>query len=413
MEKPEVNRAEGSEPEFNLLLPQETFEKPLWRSLSQGLDDFFFPKKQPPLQLTSKPIDGVLLDDEKLVRPWWSSVFGNIKEALFPTKLPPLQLTSKPMAVSDDLERTLEQPLWRSLFANVNEAFFPKKLPPLELTSKPVPVKDIWGFYDNRKNGALVSTIVHIAALAMLIGGTILAGRMVHEVVKPKETVTLIAPDDVPPLPPSRTQAGGGGGGGDRDKLNAPKGKLPKFAMEQITPPMVVVRNDNPKLTAEPTVVVPPQIHMASNMPNLGDPMSSLPSGPPSNGTGSGGGIGSGSGGGVGSGEGPGVGPGHGGGIGGGAFRVGGGVSAPKPIYSPDPEYSEEARKAKYQGVCILWLVVGPDGRPREIKVLRSLGLGLDEKAIEAVKSWKFEPALKDGKPVAVQINVEVSFRLY
>jgi TonB family protein len=247
----------------------------------------------------------------------------------------------------------------------------------------------------------------------MLIGGTILAGRMVHEVVKPKETVTLIAPDDVPPLPPSRTQAGGGGGGGDRDKLNAPKGKLPKFAMEQITPPMVVVRNDNPKLTAEPTVVVPPQIHMASNMPNLGDPMSSLPSGPPSNGTGSGGGIGSGSGGGVGSGEGPGVGPGHGGGIGGGAFRVGGGVSAPKPIYSPDPEYSEEARKAKYQGVCILWLVVGPDGRPREIKVLRSLGLGLDEKAIEAVKSWKFEPALKDGKPVAVQINVEVSFRLY
>jgi TonB family protein len=88
-------------------------------------------------------------------------------------------------------------------------------------------------------------------------------------------------------------------------------------------------------------------------------------------------------------------------------------VSAPKALYSPDPEYSEEARKAKYQGTCVLWLIVGPDGRPRDIKVARSLGLGLDEKAIEAVKSWKFEPAMKDGKPVAVQINVEVDFRLY
>jgi TonB family protein len=88
-------------------------------------------------------------------------------------------------------------------------------------------------------------------------------------------------------------------------------------------------------------------------------------------------------------------------------------VSAPRIISDPEPEYSEEARKAKYQGVCVLWLVVGPDGRPRDIRVARSLGLGLDEKAIEAVKNWKFEPALKDGKPVAVQINVEVNFHLY
>jgi periplasmic protein TonB len=150
-----------------------------------------------------------------------------------------------------------------------------------------------------------------------------------------------------------------------------------------------------------------------NSLPNLGDPMSKLPSGPPSNGIGSGGGIGSGSGGGVGSGQGPGVGPGRGGGIGGGVFRVGGGVSAPRPISTPDPEYSEEARKAKYQGTCVLWLVVGPDGKPRDIRIARSLGLGLDEKAVEAVKRWMFEPALKDGRPVAVQINVEVSFRLY
>src|SRR5438105_9243764 len=112
-----------------------------------------------------------------------------------------------------------------------------------------------------------------------------------------------------------------------------------------------------------------------NNLPNLGDPMSRLPSGPPSNGTGSGGGSGSGSGGGIGVGTGPGVGEGRGGGIGGGVFRVGGGVSAPKAIFSPDPEYSEEARKAKYQGVCVVTLIVGPDGKPRDRKVSRSLGL--------------------------------------
>ncbi len=309
---------------------------------------------------------------------------------------------------------SLEQPLWKSLFQNLDEFFFPKKQPPLVLTSKPIPVKEIWGFYNYKKNGALGSTVVHVIAVGLIIGGTLLGRRMVHEIEKPSEVVTLVSPDDIPPLPPSKTVSGGGGGGGDRDKFQAPKGKLPKQSMEQITPPAMVVRNENPKLTAEPTVVVPPQVKLAmNNLPNLGDPMSRLPSGPPSNGTGSGGGIGSGSGGGVGVGTGPGVGEGRGGGVGGGVFRVGGGVSAPRPTYAPDPEYSEEARKAKYQGTCVLWLVVGPDGRPRDIRVARSLGLGLDEKAIEAVKTWRFDPAVKDGKPVAVQINVEVSFRLY
>jgi protein TonB len=311
-------------------------------------------------------------------------------------------------------EDTWEPPLWKSLFQNIDDFFFPKKQAPLVLTSKPIPVQDIWGFYNYKKDGALGSTVVHILVLAAIIGGTILGRRVVQQIGKQQEVVTLITPDDIPPLPPSKTVAGGGGGGGDRDKFQAPKGKLPKLSMEQITPPMVVVRNDHPKLAVDPSVVIPPEIKLAaSNLPNLGDPMSHLPAGIPSNGTGSGGGIGSGSGGGVGSGEGPGVGPGRGGGIGGGVFRVGGGVSAPKALFAPDPEYSEEARKAKYQGTCVLWLVVGPDGRPRDIHIARSLGLGLDEKAIEAVKNWKFEPAMKDGKPVAVQINVEVDFRLY
>jgi len=309
---------------------------------------------------------------------------------------------------------TLEQPLWRSLFQNFADLFFAKKLPPLVLTSEPLPVNDIWGFYNYKKDGMLGSTVVHFLVVAVIIGESMQSGRVVQQMARPQATVTLIAPDDILPLPPSKTKAGGGGGGGDRDKLQAPKGKLPKFAMQQIVPPMVVVRNDNPKLSAEPTVVVPPEIRLAmNNLPTLGDPMSPLPSGPPSNGTGSGGGIGSGNGGGVGSGEGPGVGPGRGGGIGGGVFSVGGGISAPRPLFTPDPDYSEEARKARYQGTCVLWLVVGPDGKARDIRVARTLGLGLDDKAIAALKLWRFEPAMKDGKPVAVHISVEVSFRLY
>jgi len=104
---------------------------------------------------------------------------------------------------------------------------------------------------------------------------------------------------------------------------------------------------------------------------------------------------------------------GTGGGIGGGVFRPGRGVTPPRAIFSPTPEFSEEARKAKYQGTCTLMIVVATDGRPTNIRVVNSLGMGLDEKAIETVKTWKFEPAMKDGKPVAVQISVEVEFRLY
>ena len=306
-----------------------------------------------------------------------------------------------------------EQSLLGSLARNIKDTFFPTKLPPLVLTSKPIPVKDIWGFYNFKKRGATVSTVVHVILLTAILVGTYYLGKRV--VAEPaKAIVTLVAPSmDIPPMKPSRTQAGGGGGGGDRDKFQAPKGTIPKPAMEQITPPAIVVRNPHPKLAVEPTVVMPPQVKIAINAPNLGNPTAAMPSGPPSNGTGSGGGIGSGSGGGIGSGTGPGVGEGRGGGIGGGVFRVGGGVSAPKAIYAPDPEYSEEARKAKYQGVCVLSLIVGPDGKPRDIHVARSLGLGLDEKAIEAVNLWKFDPAQKDGKPVAVAISVEVTFRLY
>jgi TonB family protein len=181
----------------------------------------------------------------------------------------------------------------------------------------------------------------------------------------------------------------------------------------QITPPAAVIRNFNPKLAVEPTIMVPPEIKVAmnSNMPNFGDPKSSAVI--PSNGTGGGSGIGSGEGGGVGSGNGRGLGPGEGMGTGGGTYRPGHGVTPPRPIYSPDPEFSEEARKAKYQGTCTLMIVVGADGKPTNIRVVNSLGMGLDEKAIETVRTWRFEPGQKDGHPVNVEMAVEVDFHLY
>jgi len=411
---PDNQNLDHREPQLDLLLPKGTLDVPLWKSLFASIDAAWFPKKLPPLVLTSKPEAQGELWGDQLTRPWWQSVFSNLRDVFSPPKLPPLQLTSRPVEGGNALDDDLSQPWYSSLVSNVKDTFFAEKLPPLVLTSKPVAVRDIWGFYDYKKNGALVSTGVHVVLIALLIGGTLLVRKNVTTAKATGPVMPLLSDADIPALPPSKTQVGGGGGGGDRDKLAATKGRLPKLAMEQITPPMVVVRNENPKLAVEPTVVIPPQIKLAmNNMPNLGDPMAAIPNGPMSNGTGSGGGIGSGSGGGVGSGEGPGVGPGRGGGIGGGVFHVGGGVSAPKPVFSPDPEYSEEARKAKYQGTVVLGLVVGPDGRPRDMKVLRSLGLGLDEKAIEAVKNWRFEPAVKDNKPVAVYISVEVDFRLY
>lgn len=262
----------------------------------------------------------------------------------------------------------------------------------------------------------MLSLIFHLTAIAAFLVLSMFGAKEVQRAQHPPEHVMLLAPDkDVYMLPPSIQEAGGGGGGGDMSKLPATRGRLPKLALQQITPPAIVVRNEHPKLAVEPTVVAPPKVQIATaNIPHLGDPAApAMPSPAFSNGTGSGAGIGSGSGGGIGKGTGPGIGEGHGGGIGGGVFRVGGGVLAPKPLATPDPQYTEQARQAKYEGTCVLAMIVGPDGKPRDIRIQRGLGMGLDQKAIEAVQQWRFQPATKDGRPVAVQISVEVSFKLY
>jgi len=304
----------------------------------------------------------------------------------------------------------LETPWFKSLIGSIREVIHPTVLPPLQVTSKPVAVKDIWGLYGRKKRSSAYSLAIHVTVVVLLF--TLASSKAVQQAAKDL-TTTLIAPDIEPYQPKAGPQkpSGGGGGGGDRSPLPAAKGRLPKASLKQFTPPVQVYNNLNPKLPMEPTIIAPPDMNIPNNnMSQYGDPLAKI--GPPSNGPGSGGGIGSGSGGGVGSGRGGGFGPGEGGGFGGGVFRVGGGVTAPVPLYKPEPEYSEEARKAKYQGTVVLYIEVDTAGKARNLRVVRSLGLGLDEKAIEAVEKWKFRPGYKDGKPVVVAATVEVNFRL-
>ncbi len=303
----------------------------------------------------------------------------------------------------------VETPWYRSIYHSIKEAIHPPKLPPLELTSKPVEVKDIWGFYGGQeKRAGLTSMLIHGGVIALLfIIGT---NKQVQQAVR--QQITLIAPDLAPykPTPPKKSEMGGGGGGGDRSPTPVTKGKLPKLADHQFVPPMIS-KVENPKLPMDPTLIIQPDAPVPNvNMTQLGDPLSKVLGA--SNGTGAGAGMGSGNGGGIGPGSGAGYGPGHGGNFGGGAYKIGGGVSSPIPIYKPEPEYSEEARKAKFQGTVVLFIVVDEKGNPRDLKVIRPLGLGLDQKAIEAVQKWKFRPGMKDGHPVPVQATIEVNFRL-
>jgi TonB family protein len=321
-----------------------------------------------------------------------------------------------PLLTADDhLKRLLvaevETPWYRSVIQNLKDAINPPKLPPLKLTSKPVAVKSIWGEYRYGRQASVSSVLIH-TGLALLLF-TVLSSKTVRHAIQ--QTVSIVAPIDiaayVPDVKPKATIMQGGGGGGDRSPLPASKGRAPKFAPRQFTPPMAVVNNPNPKLVMEPTLVGPPDVKLPnSNLAQYGDPFGKGII--PSNGPGSGGGIGSGSGGGVGPGRGPGFGPGEGGGIGGGIYRVGGGVSNPAIIFKVESEYSEEARKAKFQGTVVLSIVVDEKGSPTSFRVVRPLGLGLDEKAIEAVRKWRFRPAYKEGKPVAVYATIEVNFRL-
>jgi periplasmic protein TonB len=203
----------------------------------------------------------------------------------------------------------------------------------------------------------------------------------------------------------------GGGGGGKHQPTPASIGELPRGADKQLVPPTAEPpKNPDPTLIVESTIVAPQLTLRPLNLLNIGDPNGVI--GPPSSGPGKGGGIGDGDGRGDGSGKGPGGIKGEDGGCCEGIYHITGGMVAPKLVYQVTPEYSEEARKARFEGTVVLEAVIRRDGTIDVVHLLRSLGFGLDQNALEAVKKWRFKPATKNGIAVDSFLNVEVRFNL-
>ncbi len=253
------------------------------------------------------------------------------------------------------------------------------------------------GIFPVRPANFATSAALHVALIALIGLGLVLAknGKIVLTNSANREVVTKV-------------YFSGGGGGGAADLLPASNGPAPRFAPQQLTPPVVIILNRRPKLSVDPTLIGTPAMTVADS--RSGNPLSNLSI--PSGGPGVRGGIDNGGGGGIGKDLGPGQGPGFDGGSGSNVFDPGHGVTTPRAIYSPDPAYSEEARKAKFQGTVGLSAVIGVDGRPRDLWISRSAGLGLDENSLETVRTWRFEPGTKNGKPVPVRMYIEVNFHL-
>ncbi|HTA43811.1 MAG TPA: energy transducer TonB [Bryobacteraceae bacterium] len=293
-------------------------------------------------------------------------------------------------------------PWYVSLYQNLREIFRPQELPPLNVTSRPIPVTEIWGQYAKNPRSRYAAIAIHAAVFALLMVGA--TNKTVRQTIQ--DHFEVIDPTIRPYVP---DKSAGGGGGGARQPLPVTAGQAPKPAPRQFVPPQIV--DHEPILAMNPSIFAPPDTVLPqNNLPNWGDPLAKLSG--LSNGPGLGGGMGNGANGGLGSGKGPGYGQSENGGFAGGIFNAGGGVTAPVLVLQVDPEYSDDARKAKYSGSVTLAIIVDTDGRPRDIRVTRSLGMGLDEKAIESVQKWRFKPGLRSGQPVNVRATVVVNFRL-
>jgi protein TonB len=247
---------------------------------------------------------------------------------------------------------------------------------------------------DTRSTG--YALLAHAAAIALVCWVVSAQVRL----SPPATTAKLDVLTSPPPIAPEKKAAGGGGG--QHTVAPVAKGQLPKFAPIQITPPKIPV--EAKVRMPDPALEAVTNLKMANpDMPNLGMPNSSV----------TGASLGEGRGTGIGSGDGPGLGPGRGGNWGGDVRQVGGGVSSPVLITQVEPEFSEEARKAKFPGNVIVNLIVDAKGMPQNVHVSQGVGMGLDQKAIDAVKQYRFKPAMENGKPVAVYMNVEVTFQIF
>jgi protein TonB len=342
---------------------------------------------------------------------WFDSLRRQIRELREERKHPQQKVEITAQRDPSALNNLVEMPspvlsLFGDMREAINDYLHPRKI---ESSVAPVEVEEIWS---QPKTGVprLLSIFVHvlIVSLALVPWAT-----SFPKTPKPTETAVMVyRPINlVLPVTPDNEKSGGGGGGGKKTITPPSKGELPRAADKQLAPPdPEPPKNPDPKLIVEPTVVAPQLAQLHINLLNLGDP-NGVP-GPPSAGPGVGGGIGNGQGRGVGEGKGPGVGPGEGGGAGGGVFRVGGGVTPPTVIQRVEPQYSEEARKARYQGTVVLEAIVRRDGTVDIQRIVRSLGFGLDENAIQALKQWRFRPGMRNGVPVDVSLNIEVNFNL-
>jgi TonB family protein len=284
----------------------------------------------------------------------------------------------------------------------------PPKQAPLPPGIKPIKVKDIWSKDENFGTSQALAVGLHIAAIGLLIVPIFFTTASTP--IEAKNKQVNVTPLDISPyvakLPAGNDKAGGGGGANNHTLTPTSKGKLPKFTMTQFAAPQAKILNLNPKLAMDPTLLGPPDLKIPSpNMANFGDPLAKGITDSLGNGNGTG----------IGSGSGGGLGPGEGGGTGGGTFRAGvNGVGSPMCIYCPQPEYSDEARKAKYQGTVLLDVTVTADGRVVSPVVIKGPGLGLEEKALAQVKNWKMRPAVgPSGKPVNCRVQIEVTFHLY
>lgn len=286
--------------------------------------------------------------------------------------------------------------LFISLWNGIREFVFPRRLPPLVLESQPIPVQDRMTI-----EGDYASTAYAIAVHAMavfLIGFVVRA--QIREIDPAKSTATPLM---TPVLHISaRSAEQNGGGGGQPGVAPVSRGRLPKIADQQIVPPSQPPLQQ-PKIAIEPTIILENLKFADNTMPNVGTPNSPLP----------GISMGDGRGAGIGLGNGPGVGEGAGGNTGGGLHHVGGSVSKPEVLYSVDPEFSEEARKAKVSGDVMVYLWVDERGLPSHVHVVQGIGMGLDERAVDAVKQYRFKPAMENGKPVTVEMYVQVDFHIF
>jgi protein TonB len=292
-----------------------------------------------------------------------------------------------------------------SLWQNLRDWIAPRKLPPLKTTSQAIPVPEIWSKNPQFSRVQVVSILVHIVAIALIVILPLLLPSLISPPVTKANSLDVSTDLTISPYKPAPAASKAGGGGGADNKLPAAKGQLPKFSRIQFSAPLVHPL-EHPQIAVPPTVLGNPDIHLPNNqLPNWGDPLGHTASDSMGNGHGNG----------VGNGYGNGVGPGEGYGTGGGVPTAGsGGYGYPACLYCPKAEYSDEAMKVKVMGVVELTAIITADGKATDIHLAKGLGLGLDEKAIEAVRTWRLRPALgPDGKPAAVRQTIEVAFQLF